>query len=95
MPAKTFVVTYTYVPEIAERRQPHRADHLAHVQRACDEGRLVLAGATADPVDGAILILEADSPGEVFAWVANDPYARAGLIQAVSVREVTVAVARR
>jgi uncharacterized protein YciI len=95
MPAKTFVVSYTYVPEIAERRRPHRADHLAHLQRACDEGRLVLAGATADPVDGAILVVEADSPGEVFAWVASDPYARAGLIQAVSVREVTVAIARR
>jgi uncharacterized protein YciI len=95
MPAKTFVISYTYVPQIAERRQPHRADHLAHLQRACDEGRLVLAGATADPVDGAILVVEAGSPGEVFGWVANDPYARAGLIHAVSVREVTVAVARR
>jgi uncharacterized protein YciI len=46
-------------------------------------------------VDGAVLVVEADGPGEVFAWVADDPYARAGLIQAVSVREVTVAIARR
>jgi uncharacterized protein YciI len=95
MPAKTFVVTYTYVPEITERRQPHRAAHLAHLERARDAERLVLAGATADPVDGAVLVVEADGPGEVFNWVANDPYARAGLIQAVSVREVSVAVARR
>jgi uncharacterized protein YciI len=88
----TYMLTYTYAPEMAERRAPHRADHLAHLNQAKQAGRLSLAGAFNDPVDGALLLVEADNPGEVLAWCSNDPYARAGLIRGVSVRELTVAV---
>ena len=94
MPAKTFAVTYSYVPDMLERRAPHRPDHLAHLQRARDEGRLVMAGAFADPVDGALLIAEAEHQGEVLAWVADDPYVRAGLIVSVAIREWSLAIGR-
>lgn len=90
---RTYLVTYAYVPEMTERRGPHRGDHIAHLTRARDEGRLLVAGATADPVDGAILLVRAGDPGQVLAWVADDPYARAGLIRSVSVRELAVAIA--
>lgn len=91
---RTFAVTYTYVPDIVERRQPYRPEHLEHLGRARDDGRLLLAGPYTDPVDGALLVAEGDNPGDVLAWVADDPYARAGLIRAVSIREITVAIAR-
>ena len=90
---KTYLLTYSYVPDMAERRQPHRADHLAHLRRAQDEGRLLVAAATVDPVDAAVLLVNARSPGDVLAWVADDPYTRAGLIRGVVVRELAVAVA--
>ena len=90
---QTYLLTYSYVPDMAERRLPHRADHLAHLQRAHEAGRLLVAAATIDPIDGAILLVSARAPGEVLAWVAEDPYAQAGLIRGVVVRELAVAVA--
>jgi uncharacterized protein YciI len=94
MAAKMFMLTYAYVPEMAERRQPHRAAHLAHLEAAKDRGLLALAGAFLDPTDGALLLCEAEQPAEIFAWLANDPYNLAGLIRGASVREISVAVRR-
>jgi uncharacterized protein len=94
MAAKTFILTYRYVPHMEEHRQPHRAAHLAYLEKARDKDFLVLAAAFADPVDGALLVVEADDPGAVLSWVAGDPYNQAGLIRATEVREVNVAVRR-
>jgi uncharacterized protein len=91
---KTFMLTYAYAPDMTERRQPHRAAHLAHLEQARDRGMLVMAGAYADPVDGAVLIVEAQSSVEVYLWLANDPYNHAGLIRSATVREINVAVKR-
>jgi len=90
--AKTFMLTYGYVPEMLERRQPHRAAHLQHLEKARDDGLLSLAAAFADPVDGALLLVQADDPQQVYAWLANDPYNKAGLIRSVAIREINVAV---
>ena len=92
--AKTFLVTYSYPTDMLERRQPHRAEHLAHLQRGVEEGKLVFAAAFTDPVDGAVLLVEADDAGDIVSWVGSDPYARAGLIRGVGVRELTVAARR-
>jgi len=94
MAAKTFMMTYTYVPDMLERRTPHRPAHLAHLEAARDGGLLLLAGAYADPVDGALFVCEAEGPGEILAWLANDPYNLAGLIRGTTVREINVAVRR-
>ncbi len=93
--ARTFLIQYAYVPDMETRRQPHRPDHLAHAKRAHDEGRLSFAAATMDPIDGAILVLTAEGEADVHAWVAADPYAKAGLIRSVTVREIAVAIGGR
>ncbi len=95
MAQRTFLITYGYVPDMSERRTPHRPAHLAHAQRAHDDGRLMLAAATLDPVDTAILVVRAESEAEVHAWVANDPYMKAGLIRSVGIREIAVAIGAR
>ncbi len=92
MAQRTFLISYGYVPDMAERRQPHRPAHLAHAQRAHDEGRLSFAAATTDPTDSAVLILTAESEADVYAWVAADPYVKAGLVRSVMVRELAVAI---
>lgn len=92
MPAKTFMLTYGYVPEMTERRQPHRAAHLKHLEDAKERGMLSLAAAFADPVDGALLLVEADDAAQVYAWLAADPYNAAGLIRSATVREINVAI---
>ncbi len=95
MAQRTFLISYGYVPEMAERRLPHRPAHLAHVQRAHDDGRLPFAAATVDPIDAAILIYAADSQADVHAWIAEDPYVKAGLVRTVTVRELAVAIGAR
>ena len=89
--SKTFAITYHYVPDILERRQPHRAAHLERINQRVAEGKLLLAGAFADPVDGALLVVEAETAGEVFQWIAGDPYTQAGLLTGADVREMNVA----
>ncbi|TFV65581.1 UNVERIFIED_ORG: hypothetical protein E4P37_09790 [Bacillus sp. AZ43] len=88
--AATYFVQYSYVPDMLNRRQPYRAEHLARITKAGEEGLLVLAGAFADPVDGAVLVFRAESRAEVEEWVEADPYRVAGLIPDFAVREVTL-----
>lgn len=92
MASKTFMLTYAYAPDMAERRTPHREAHLEHLRQAQSRGLVLLAAAFADPVDGALLVCEADGPADVYAWMANDPYNKAGLIHAATVREINVAI---
>lgn len=94
MATKTFMLTYGYVPDMTERRQPHRTDHLKYLEVAKDNGMLSLAAAFADPVDGALLVVEAGDAAQVYAWLADDPYNKAGLIRSATVREINVAIRR-
>ena len=50
-----FLLFYTYVPDVLERRAQFRGAHLKHAWAAQERGELVLAGALADPVDGGVL----------------------------------------
>ena len=90
--SKTFLLTYTYVPNIVELRQPHRQAHLGNLTSAHQRGLVILAGATVDPVDGAVVLFEAEDAGQVLSWAANDPYNKAGLIREMTVRELSLAV---
>ena len=87
------ILTYEYVEDIIERRAPHRAAHLAHIERWSAERGLVLAGATGDPPSGALFVFEADR-AEVEAFAAADPYAAAGLITTSRIEPWTVVAAR-
>ena len=50
----------------------------------------MLAGALTAPVDGAWLVLRAESAAAARAVVDADPYAKAGLIRSVTVRSISV-----
>jgi uncharacterized protein YciI len=78
--AAHFLLFYEYVPDVVARRAPHRAAHLALARQAVDRGELLLGGAYADPVDGALLLFRCDSPAVVEAFVAADPYVEHGLV---------------
>jgi uncharacterized protein len=73
---------YDYVPDIVERRAPHREAHLAHARRWKDDGRIVMAGALGDPPHGAAFVFRVDGPAVVEAFVEADPYVAAGLVSA-------------
>ena len=68
-----YLLLYDYVPDIVERRGPHRAAHLAHARAAVDRGELVLGGALANPIDGGVLLFRGDSPAAAEAFAQVDP----------------------
>jgi uncharacterized protein YciI len=85
-----FVLLYDLVDDYVERRTPLRPEHLAGASAAHEAGDLVLAGALADPPDGAILVFRSAEAAESFA--AADPYVRDGLVTSWRVRPWTVVV---
>lgn len=72
------LLVYDYVPDMAQRRAPHREAHLALIARYRDEGRLVIAGGVGVPVHGGLLAFREAADAEAFA--AEDPYGAAGLV---------------
>ncbi len=78
----------------AERRAPFRAAHLAHARAAVARGELVLGGAYAEPVDGALLLFSGDSPADAERFAKADPYVLNGVVRRWWVREWTTVVGR-
>lgn len=80
--AEHTVLLYEYVPDVADRRGPHREAHLAWLRQWQADGRLVAAGALGDPPSGALLVLSASADPEEL--VSGDPYVAAGLVSSWS-----------
>jgi uncharacterized protein YciI len=87
-----YLLFYDVVPDYVERRAAYREEHLALARAAQGRGELVLGGALADPVDGAVLLFRAASPAAAEAFAAADPYVRHGLVSRWRVREWTTVV---
>jgi uncharacterized protein YciI len=87
-----YLLFYDVVPDYVERRAPLREAHLAHGRAAQARGELVLGGALADPVDGAVLLFRGDSPAAAEAFAASDPYVTNGLVTRWRVRTWTTVV---
>ena len=79
-----FLLFYDVVDDYVERRGPFRAEHLSLIEKAHGRGELVMAGALADPPDGAVLVCRDAQSAESFA--KSDPYVRNGLIKEWRVR---------
>jgi uncharacterized protein len=87
-----FLLFYTYVPDVLERRAQFRAAHLQHARASVARGELLLAGAFADPVDGAALFFSAPTKDVVEAFARQDPYVLGGLVTEWKVRAWTTVV---
>lgn len=88
----TFLVLYQYVPDMEQRRTPHRPAHLDWLRKQAEAGRLILAGATLDPVDTAVLVVRGEDVLAVRRMLLDDPYAAANLVVGVTVRPMGVAI---
>jgi uncharacterized protein YciI len=86
-----YLLLYEFVPDYLERRAQYRNEHLRLAWNAQARGELVLAGAFADPADGAALIFKGDA-GVAERFAAGDPYVRAGLVTRWRVRAWTTVV---
>ena len=72
---------------------PRSADSTWNSQgRRRQRGELVLAGALAEPADGAVLVFRGESPDAAVAFAKADPYVKNGLVTAWRVRKWTTVV---
>jgi uncharacterized protein YciI len=87
-----YVLQYNFVEGYMERRAPLRNTHLTLAWEAKNRGELVLAGAFAEPADGAMFIFDADSPGVAERFAKADPYVTNGLVREWRVRPWTTVI---
>jgi len=87
-----YALFYDAVNGFIARRATYRDEHLRLAREAHARGELVLAGALADPADGALLIFQGESPAVAEAFAREDPYVKNRLITNWRVRGWTVVV---
>ncbi|MGA9858417.1 MAG: YciI family protein [Solirubrobacteraceae bacterium] len=76
----TYLLLYTYVPDMAERRGPYREEHLARIKAEQDAGRVRLAGALGTPPTGGAIVFSGVTQDHIEQFTATDPYVQAGLV---------------
>ena len=86
---KHYLLFYDVGEDYVKRRAAFRAAHLEKAWRAHERGELILGGALANPVDGAVLLFKGDSPQVAEAFAQADPYVVNGLVAHWRVREWT------
>ncbi len=89
-----WLLFYDYVENILERRAPYREAHLALARSAHARGELLMAGALAEPADGAVFVFTGDDAKAAERFARVDPYVQNGLVTAWRVRAWNVAVGR-
>jgi uncharacterized protein YciI len=85
----TFAVQYTY-DQRADLRDEIRAAHLDYLLGLAERGLLLGSGPYADGPDGALLVFAAADRAVLDGLVAADPFAQAGIIADLQVREWTL-----
>lgn len=82
-----YLLLYDVVDDYVDRRGAYRAEHLSLLRKAHDRGELVIAGALAEPADGAVLVFRGPSPDPAQSFAQADPYVRNGLVKTWRVRQ--------
>ena len=83
-----YVIICSDKPNSLETRMATRDAHLAYA-RANNHVQIRVGGpflSEDGTMNGSMLIVEADDPAEVDAFVKDDPYGKAGLFETVDVR---------
>jgi uncharacterized protein YciI len=89
---EALLLFYEAGPDYLDRRPQFRAEHLRHAWSAAERGEIVVAGALADPVDGAVLMFQGEDKSVVEDFARADPYVVNGLVARWHVREWTTVV---
>jgi uncharacterized protein len=84
-----YLLFYEVAEDYVSRRAQFRDAHLQKAWEASERGELVLGGALANPVDGAVLLFRGDSPDVVEKFARVDPYVTSGAVKRWYVREWT------
>jgi uncharacterized protein YciI len=87
-----FLLFYDVSDDYLERRPQFRGAHLKHAQTAVARGELMLGGALAEPVDGALLLFSGPDKTVATRFAEEDPYVKNGLVKSWRVRPWTTVV---
>ncbi len=82
-----YLLFYGVGEDYVSRRAEFREAHLEKAWKASERGELVLGGALANPVDGAVLLFRGDSPEVAEKFARADPYVTSGAVKRWYVRE--------
>jgi len=87
-----YLLMYDVSADYLARRGEFRGAHLELARQAVERGEMVLGGALADPVDGAVLLFRGESPASAEAFARADPYVANGLVSRWRVRPWTTVI---
>jgi uncharacterized protein YciI len=87
-----YLLFYEVADDYVTRRAPFRSAHLKKAWEASERGEIVLAGALANPADGAVFLFQGDSPAAAERFAQTDPYVTEGVVKRWYVREWTTVV---
>ena len=86
------ILFYDVIDDYVERRAEFRQQHLELARQAQQRGELVMAGALAEPADGAVLVFRGESTDAAEAFAKADPYVKNGLVKAWRIRKWTTVI---
>lgn len=89
-----YLLFYEGGEDYLTKRAPFRDAHLEKAWKASERGELVLGGAFANPVDGAVLLFQGHSPKVAEEFAKTDPYVTSGTVKRWYVREWTTVVGK-
>jgi uncharacterized protein YciI len=89
-----YLLFYEVGEDYVSQRAAFRDAHLERAWKASEHGELVLAGAFANPADGAVLLFQGDSPEVAERFAKADPYVTGGAVKRWYVREWTTVVGK-
>lgn len=84
---KHFLLFYEVADDYVARRAEYRDQHLTKAWQASERGELLLGGALADPIDGAVLLFKGESRRVAEDFAKADPYVISGAVKRWYVRE--------
>ncbi len=85
-----YILFYNFVPDYLTKRTPFREEHLKLLRELHKTRELVLAGAYAEPADGAALVFRSQESAENLANI--DPYVKNGLVTRFYIRKWTTVI---
>lgn len=87
-----YLLFYEVGEDYVAKRAEFRDAHLENAWKSSERGELLLGGALANPVDGAVLLFRGDSPEVAEKFARADPYVTGGAVRRWYFREwMTVA----
>mmetsp|Transcript_21177 Transcript_21177/g.29665 ORF Transcript_21177/g.29665 Transcript_21177/m.29665 type:complete len:131 (+) Transcript_21177:128-520(+) len=92
--ATNYLLKYDYIPDVLEKRGPHRAGHLDLAKKMISEDKCLSGGPTGHPgmevPSGALFIFTDLESAEKF--IKEDPYVEHGIVTGHSIEEWNVVV---